>query len=278
MERVETLTNSLNTLQNFEPIQESQQLHVNVNTSTETAQSIDSSPQHAESQNLEMMITEFDNIGDMQNIDSKKTKSSEISLDDVLNSISPTQKSYSLQPKMSISVEQYVEQQLVNTPDKQFTFINSFNNQQINSDTENKNKIQNLDLDDVLAAVHVPVKEDDLISTILGADDSASNYGGDVAHSTNIDIKKLVADKLKLSGMNVKQLKQIAKDLNIKSRGTKTELVESIFEKLNQTISQSVVENTHETAEIAEVLCPQPVIQESQPSPCLVVEDFPDDI
>jgi hypothetical protein len=134
---------------------------------------------------------------------------------------------------------------------------------------------QSLNLDDVLNSIPTTFKDDDLISTILGADDSASQHGGE-------DHSNLPAEKIRLLGMNVKQLKQIAKDMNIKSRGNKTELVESIWEKMSVSAPVEIAIGT--TAGISADISidsnneKETNVANSKLPELLVVEELPDDI
>lgn len=255
MERVETLTNAINGLQH-EPthvLGESVQQDVQVPSDIQTQMDV-------------QVPSDIQTQLELHNV----------SLDDVLNSIHPSsdleeaiteskiQETHEDTNTNHVTVESLLEEEssLVTVDEP----VN------LEANISPTKSVQNLNLDDVLNSVLITVREDDLISTILGADDSASNYGGDVTSSTHIDIQSLSGDKLKLMGMNVKQLKQIAKDLNIKSRGNKTELVDIIFEKI-----KTDTQNHNQVVEelLDEESMPQlPVVQTHS----LVVEDFPDDI
>ena len=153
--------------------------------------------------------------------------------------------------------------------------------------------MSSLNLDDVLNSIPTTFKDDDLISTILGADDSASNHG-DVNGHIHHDNSDFPAEKLKLRGMSVKQLKQIAKDMNIKSRGNKTELVDSIWEKTFALPTTGISDEQHIGAhELVssdadmDALLNEDAAADTLPSSAnisnpvttqLLVEDFPDDI
>jgi hypothetical protein len=156
-----------------------------------------------------------------------------------------------------------------------------------------KQAMSSLNLDDVLNSIPTTFKDDDLISTILGADDSASNHG-DVNGHIHHDNSDFPAEKLKLRGMSVKQLKQIAKDMNIKSRGNKTELVDSIWEKTFALPTTGISDEQHIGAhELVssdadmDALLNEDAAADTLPSSAnisnpvttqLLVEDFPDDI
>jgi hypothetical protein len=257
MERVETLTNAVNGLQHApvhvpaEPVQPDGNYTIEPHVPLDTHTPFDTQAQ------LDMH---------------------DVSLDDVLNSIPPASNLeetitesnvQEAQPDTNtnttvnhIPVESLLEESSLVTVDEPM---------HLDAPISPAKSVQNLNLDDVLNSVPTTVREDDLISTILGADDSASNYGGDVALGAHVDIQSLSGDKIRLMGMNVKQLKQIAKDLNIKSRGNKTELVDNIFEKLN-TGAQN------HTLVVEELLDDDTATRLPVQTHSLVVEDFPDDI
>jgi len=255
MERVETLTNAVNGLQHApvhvpaEPVQPDGNYTIEPHVPLDTHTPFDTQAQ------LDMH---------------------DVSLDDVLNSIPPASNLeetitesnvQEAQPDTNttvnhIPVESLLEESSLVTVDEPM---------HLDAPISPAKSVQNLNLDDVLNSVPTTVREDDLISTILGADDSASNYGGDVASGAHVDIQSLSGDKIRLMGMNVKQLKQIAKDLNIKSRGNKTELVDNIFEKLN-TGAQN------HTLVVEELLDDDTATRLPVQTHSLVVEDFPDDI
>jgi len=257
MERVETLTNAVNGLQHApvhvpaEPVQPDGNYTIEPHVPLDTHTPFDTQAQ------LDMH---------------------DVSLDDVLNSIPPASNLeetitesnvQEAQPDTNtnttvnhIPVESLLEESSLVTVDEPM---------HLDAPISPAKSVQNLNLDDVLNSVPTTVREDDLISTILGADDSASNYGGDVALGAHVDIQSLSSDKIRLMGMNVKQLKQIAKDLNIKSRGNKTELVDNIFEKLN-TGAQN------HTLVVEELLDDDTATRLPVQTHSLVVEDFPDDI
>jgi hypothetical protein len=256
MERVETLTNAINGLQH-DP--------VHVPAESVPAESVQPDGNYTDEPQVQQDTrTQFDTQAQLDLHD--------VSLDDVLNSIPPASNLEEAITESNvhealtdtnttvrhITVESLLEESSLVTVDEPM---------HLEASISPAKSVQNLNLDDVLNSVPITVREDDLISTILGVDDSASNYGGDVASGAHVDIQSLSGDKLKLLGMNVKQLKQIAKDLNIKSRGNKTELVDSIFEKLN-----TGAQNHNLVVE--ELLDEEPVAQMHS----LVVEDFPDDI
>jgi len=257
MERVETLTNAVNGLQHAPVHVPAEPVQPDGNYTNEPHVPLDTH-------------TPFDTQAQLDMHD--------VSLDDVLNSIPPASNLeetitesnvQEAQPDTNtnttvnhIPVESLLEESSLVTVDEPM---------HLDAPISPAKSVQNLNLDDVLNSVPTTVREDDLISTILGADDSASNYGGDVALGAHVDIQSLSSDKIRLMGMNVKQLKQIAKDLNIKSRGNKTELVDNIFEKLN-TGAQN------HTLVVEELLDDDTATRLPVQTHSLVVEDFPDDI
>ena len=292
MERVETLTNAVNELQRgpvhvpAEPVQpDGNYTDDTVSTgllsqSGATAFSLNSRPPGV---GLELSVDGTQAPRETHTQAPRETQVSfdlhDVSLDDVLNSIPPAS---NLEETITESnVQETQTDTNPNTTDRHITveslleessLVTVDEPMHLDAPISPAKSVQNLNLDDVLNSVPITVREDDLISTILGADDSASNYGGDVVSGVHVDIQSLSGDKIRLMGMNVKQLKQIAKDLNIKSRGNKTELVDSIFEKLN-TVAQN------HTLVVEELLDEEPVAQlPAVQTHSLVVEDFPDDI
>lgn len=231
MERVETLTSAINTLSLPGP-------------------ELTHTTAHASNTQIPDQSTQIINNSD-KNIETNEKLQNEISLDDVLNSISSAPVANNYQPETAHS--EITDNQIHNSQGQQELLVksefDSISYQQPNQEiadvisstselpaynhTSGNQFMTNLNLDDVLNSMPTTFKDDDLISTILGADDSASNHGGDGHH----DNSNLPPEKLKLLGMNVKQLKQIAKDMNIKSRGNKTELVDCIWQKMSTTLT-----------------------------------------
>lgn len=291
MERVETLTNAVNNLALPSPQE------TNSNTTN-----IAENPGNAEPQ--------VDNPEPQQ-------KTTELSLDDVLNSIS-----LPIQPSLDTNQEHHQLTQNI-TDDADIPFASSEFPEEISNSEFGENaamadtlidntgntefilkheaiahniipspQTQQINLDDVLQSIPTTFKDDDLISTILGADDSASQQGEEY-HSNE------PPGKIRLLGMNVKQLKQIAKDMNIKSRGNKTDLVESIWSKMNKYADNTGYEyisqaQQHQQPELSNATQHEPLQelmaehttektigssnQEINNIPQLVVEEFPDDI
>ncbi len=290
MERVETLTNAVNTLA----------LPASI-PSPET-DSNERIPDHTSSQQTEQFeqSEQFEQANDTMAVNNPEIlkQVTELSLDDVLNSIQSVQLD-AVTPPTIVNIAQSESHQNEELEVSEFanTTSNLHDNTGISSPV--KQPISNLNLDDVLNSIPTTYKDDDLISTILGADDSASNHGdynmhshGDYNMHSNTDHSDVPPEKLKLLGMSVKQLKQIAKDMNIKSRGNKNELVDLIWEK---TCSIPKNENTALQTTISDLVSNDAdmdaLLNESKSedkteinnisaieTPQLVVEDFPDDI
>ncbi len=263
MERVETLTNAVNTL--ALPAQP----EINSNNNNNLTEKYIYTEQLSNNIEPEKIINE-------------------INLDDVLNSISLPHK-----PNHDINHDHLNHDQLVqNTPSdvpKQLN-MSEFPEEIGNSEFGDKlnTQTQQINLDDVLESMPTTFKDDDLISTILGADESASQLGDE-------DHTKEPPGKIRLLGMNVKQLKQIAKDMNIKSRGNKTDLVEGIWSKMNSNNGQEYIHQEQQQMQnelsispqnetLPELLIDQKTaqtsenIQQENTIPQLLVEEFPDDI
>jgi len=263
MERVETLTNAVNTL------------------------ALPAQPETNSNNNNNLTEKYIDTEPLSNNIEPEKIIN-EINLDDVLNSISLPHK-----PNHDINHDHLNHDQLVqNTPSdvpKQLN-MSEFPEEIGNSEFGDKlnTQTQQINLDDVLESMPTTFKDDDLISTILGADESASQLGDE-------DHTKEPPGKIRLLGMNVKQLKQIAKDMNIKSRGNKTDLVEGIWSKMNSNNGQEYIHQEQQQMQnelsispqnetLPELLIDQKTaqtsenIQQENTIPQLLVEEFPDDI
>jgi len=255
MERVETLTGAVNNL-----VLPAQNM-----LNTQTMQNSDNiQSDNIQSDNIQSDITTV-----LSNINNNENETeNEISLDDVLNSIALTPASDNnnndnndnnnndnnneARPNINNSPhlpntdqndnkteQESGQSELLNESEFDLLKMHSRHTDGTDSNIEEheqtieKSCITNLNLDDVLNSITTTYKDDDLISNILGADDSASNHCAE----TNNDNSDLPPEKLKLLGMNVKQLKQIAKDMNIKSRGNKTELVDNIWDKMSTNLT-----------------------------------------
>jgi hypothetical protein len=289
MERVETLTNAVNSMAQLEP-------------------------------NNKIDLREQQDNAEKEVVNSElPPKNTELNLDDVLNSISLPSHSFQDTTKdldtQNNIMDAHTPQTLTTSefPEEishsEFGKGNHKTEDTVIDNTDTTNFIlkhewsakldkpvaqaQQINLDDVLQSIPTTFKDDDLISTILGADDSASQQGEE--YQTNEP-----PGKIRLLGMNVKQLKQIAKDMNIKSRGNKTDLVESIWAKMNNHVENNGLETQYLGAD---TVCaqeqneiPLPELQQEQTNiqtlgqptedtipeinvcPRLMVEDLPDDI
>lgn len=288
MERVETLTNAVNNL----TLPQQLAATISTNPTNTNDNNIAESPENTE--NSELLAGNPEPIED----------NNELNLDAVLNSISLPSQQHNPEPyqdqthltQTHITHAHLNQNNITTTAHEQSNVSSEF--PEVISISEFGDKLttqspQHINLDDVLASIPTTFKDDDLISTILGADDSASQQGDE-------DHTKEPPGKIRLLGMNVKQLKQIAKDMNIKSRGNKTDLVESIWFKMNsgngceyippaqqqQTDLYNATQNENENDKMPELLTEEQTQektienthQETNNIPQLIVEDLPDDI
>jgi len=286
MERVETLTGAVNTLA----------LPAANNTANLSEQITNNkySSNILEETTIQEHIPEEQNT--IQEIQNEPTQSQvnlrELNLDAVLNSIgipSQIEQNITTQTPQSGYPEEIAHSEFLGKTSQ--TNNGTTDNRLITEYCLTNNEIPIkpvpvLNLDDVLNSIPTTFKDDDLISTILGADDSASQHCEE-------DYTKEPAGKKKLLGMNVKQLKQIAKDMNIKSRGNKTDLVDSIWAKMliNELPIESTTElNSEKVIEPEELLLDNTdntgfqalCLGNNNDKDCtkqqLLVEEFPDDI
>jgi len=281
MERVETLSGTINTLTNLPVLLTDMNIQMQPNVIEN-----DISTNNAVSE----ITTELKPV---VNITPEK-----LSIDDVLNSITndsnflpvDNMESYTLHDtNLNNNTTDISTQEATNslTAESNITnncYLPAQTTESVDNNDKSPNKLMHcLNLDDVLNSIPSTFKDDDLISTILGVDDSASQQ----CKTDADDVSDLPAEKLKLLGMNVKQLKQLAKDMNVKSRGTKTDLVDAIWdkmikkevpaEKLDETVNTfNFIDNIDKiVAKNIEILDTD---QLTVPSIDLVVEELPDDI
>lgn len=298
MERVETLTGAVNTL--TLPA-------TNINNLQEQMSNTTYSSNHLEETTVQQPLQEeqhtTDNTGfqsqflgtegtqETQNDPSQtQVNLRELSLDDVLNSIIVPNhvEQHTTQLTQQSGFPEEIAHSMVSGENSHANNLATNNIPTTEIDLTNNEitikQVPVLNLDDVLNSIPTTFKDDDLISTILGADDSASQHCEE-------DHTNLPAGKIRLLGMNVKQLKQIAKDMNIKSRGNKTDLVDSIWAKM---LTDEVQIETANELNCEKLIEPEELLDNSANTglntvfqvtndkngdkPQLLVEEFPDDI